>query len=167
VCDHPSPTPHTQLATLHVQGGEGRRRRSFASFPPNTFPPLVRSVSDELSSSSPSSLLTRLAVFVKAMTIFCVRWVCAVKHQIWHLRLAMLTGARPFSGPPLPFCLPLPVMATRSKIFSIGADWIHSRGLAPPPPPSGGPRAPPALPRSPNGTNRGSKQLNSDDLAKK
>ena len=33
VHDHPSSTPHTQLTTLHVQGGEERRRRSFASFP--------------------------------------------------------------------------------------------------------------------------------------
>ena len=31
--DHPSSTPHTQLTTLHVQGGEERRRKSFASFP--------------------------------------------------------------------------------------------------------------------------------------
>jgi hypothetical protein len=34
--------------------------------------------------------------------------------------LAMLTGARPFSGPSLPFCLP--VIATRSIVLSIGAE---------------------------------------------
>jgi hypothetical protein len=33
---------------------------------------------------------------------------------------AMLTGARPFSGPSLPFCLP--VIATRSIVLSIGAE---------------------------------------------
>jgi hypothetical protein len=32
----------------------------------------------------------------------------------------MLTGARPFSGPSLPFCLP--VIATRSIVLSIGAE---------------------------------------------
>jgi hypothetical protein len=36
------------------------------------------------------------------------------------LLLAMLTGARPFSGPSLPFCLP--VIATRSIVLSIGAE---------------------------------------------
>jgi hypothetical protein len=35
-------------------------------------------------------------------------------------RGAMLTGARPFSGPSLPFCLP--VIATRSIVLSIGAE---------------------------------------------
>ena len=39
VHDHPSSTPHTQLAALHVQGGEERRRRSFASFPTEHIPP--------------------------------------------------------------------------------------------------------------------------------
>jgi hypothetical protein len=34
--------------------------------------------------------------------------------------LAMLTGARPFSGPSLPFCLP--VIAARSIVLSIGAE---------------------------------------------
>jgi hypothetical protein len=33
---------------------------------------------------------------------------------------AMLTGARPFSGPPLPFCLP--VIAARPIVLSIGAE---------------------------------------------
>jgi hypothetical protein len=33
---------------------------------------------------------------------------------------AMLTGARPFSGPSLPFCLP--VIAARSIVLSIGAE---------------------------------------------
>jgi hypothetical protein len=36
------------------------------------------------------------------------------------LSRAMLTGARPFSGPSLPFCLP--VIATRSIVLSIGAE---------------------------------------------
>jgi len=35
-------------------------------------------------------------------------------------RMAMLTGARPFSGPSLPFCLP--IIATRSIVLSIGAE---------------------------------------------
>jgi hypothetical protein len=34
--------------------------------------------------------------------------------------VAMLTSARPFSGPSLPFCLP--VIATRSIVLSIGAE---------------------------------------------
>jgi hypothetical protein len=35
-------------------------------------------------------------------------------------RKAMLMGARPFSGPSLPFCLP--VIAARSIVLSIGAE---------------------------------------------
>ena len=38
----------------------------------------------------------------------------------WNRPRAMLTGARPFSGPSLPFCLP--VIATRSIVLSIGAE---------------------------------------------
>jgi hypothetical protein len=34
--------------------------------------------------------------------------------------LAMLTGARPFSGPSLPFCLP--AIAARLIVLSIGAE---------------------------------------------
>jgi hypothetical protein len=48
--------------------------------------------------------------------------VPALKFLLRHLYTdsAMLTGARPFSGPSLPFCLP--VIATRSIVLSIGAE---------------------------------------------
>jgi hypothetical protein len=48
---------------------------------------------------------------------------------------AVLTGVRPFSGPPLPFCLP-PVIAARPIVLSIGAEspgWWGCRSVQPDP----------------------------------
>jgi hypothetical protein len=50
-------------------------------------------------------------------------WHAQLKRQLtlpWRRVVAMLTGTRPFSGPPSPFCLP--VIAPRPIVLSIGAE---------------------------------------------